>query len=283
MAAVTPSYSVDVALAVQRLRRQEGPGRDAEDARHVARADHREAERAVEGGGGRHRDRPVPEVGVRAGLGDDQERRVGHVAAVGQGHREAAVGVVVGAQPRVERGDDEQWVRGVPLERRPALDRLHDRGVEADPAVEQEVAVADAAQPDALERASLERVEQGAGRLDRVVGDAERAGVDVGGAAGEGRDRGVGADQAVGRLVERAVAGEHHHDVDALGRGAAREACRVAAAGRLGHLEVVIRAQRLLDDHAAPGRHRRRGRVDDEQDPHDGAGYRPCPTTLSAY
>ena len=104
----------------------------------------------------------------------------------------------------------------------------------------------------------------------------EAAGVDVRGAPGEGRDRGVGAHEAVGRLVERAVAGEHRDHLDALGRRAPGQARRVAPAGRLDHLEVVVGAQRLLDDHPAAGRHRRRGGVDDEQDTHDEAGYRPC-------
>ena len=55
----------------------------------------------------------------------------------------------------------------------------------------------------------------------------------------------------------------------------------MAAPGRLDHLEVVVRAQRLLDDHPPAGRHRRRGGVDDEEHAHDGAGYRSCRATPS--
>ena len=88
------------------------------------------------------------------------EGRVGHGLAVGEGDREAAVGVVVGAQPRVERGHHEERVGGVALERGAALDRLHHRGVEPDPAVEQEVAVADPAEPDAAERLAVQGVEE---------------------------------------------------------------------------------------------------------------------------
>ena len=40
----------------------------------------------------------------------------------------------------------------------------------------------------------------------------------------------------------------------------------------LGHLDVVLGAQRLLDPDALAGCHRRRGRVHDEQHPHDAAG-----------
>ena len=70
--------------------------------------------------------------------------------------------------------------------------------------------------------------------------------------------------------------GEDRHHLDALGRGTPGEPGRVAPAGRLDHLEVVVRAQRLLDDHPPAGRHRRRGGVDDEEDTHDEAGYRSC-------
>ena len=148
-----------------------------------------------------------------------------------------------------------------------------DRGVEADPAVEQEVAAVH------LARARCARNDRRSSEPSSCAvastgssGDAERAGVDVRGAAREGRERGLGADEPVGRLVQRAVAAEHRDDLDAPPGRAAGEAGRVPAPRRLRHLEVVLRAERLLDHHPLAGRHRRRGRVHDEQDAHDEAG-----------
>ena len=65
--------------------------------------------------------------------------------------------------------------------------------------------------------------------VDRVVGIPERARVDVRRPAGQRGERGRAVQQAVGRLVERAVAGEHRDDVEAVVRGGAREAGGVTA------------------------------------------------------
>ena len=113
-----------------------------------------------------------------------------------------------------------------------------------------------------------ERPQQLVGRVDRVGREAERPRVDVGRAAGERRERGVGVQEPVGGFVQRAVAGEHDDDVEPVVRGRAREAGRVAAPRRLGDLDLVLRGEQLADHHALAGRHRRRGRVDEEQDPH---------------
>jgi hypothetical protein len=48
-------------------------------------------------------------------------------------------------------------------------------------------------------------------------GQPDGAGEHVGGAAGQRGERGVGAGEPVGRLVEGAVAAEHHDHVDAVG------------------------------------------------------------------
>ena len=92
--------------------------------------------------------------------------------------------------------------------------------------MEQEAAAVHAPEPDPRERTPAERSEQRVGRGDRVERDPERAGVHVRRAAGERRERGVGAGQAVGGFVERAVAREHRDDVEAVVRGRAREAGR---------------------------------------------------------
>ena len=80
------------------------------------------------------------------------------------------------------------------------------------------------------------------GRRDRVVGHAERAGEHVGRTAGEHAERGVGAGDPGGDLVERAVAAVPDHHVDAASGGVVGEACGVAAPVGLDHLDVVAAA-----------------------------------------
>ncbi len=77
--------------------------------------------------------------------------------------------------------------------------------------------------------------------------------------------RGAGAGEPVGGLVERAVAAEHDDDLDAVERGAAGEAGGVAAPRRLRDLELVVCAEHPLHEHPPPRGHRRRGRVDDQR------------------
>ena len=66
------------------------------------------------------------------------------------------------------------------------------------------------------------------GRVDDVARDAEQLAEHVRRAAGQAGQRRVGPDQAVGGLVERAVAAERDDDVVALVRGLARQVGRVA-------------------------------------------------------
>ena len=91
---------------------------------------------------------------------------------------------------------------------------------------------------------------------DGVVGHAERAGEDVGAAAGKDAERGVGAGDAGGDLVERSVAAEPDHDVDASPSGVLREPDGVAAAVGLDHLHLVALRQRAVHDDRVAGRHR---------------------------
>ena len=99
------------------------------------------------------------------------------------------------------------------LHPRVGVDLLGGGGVEAGAAGEDEApAVGDAE----VDRARLEAVgaaEQVLGGVDDVVGDAERPRDDVGRAAGQHRDRDVGAGEPVGDLVERAVPAEGDDDV----------------------------------------------------------------------
>ncbi len=103
----------------------------------------------------------------------------------------------------------------------------------------------------------------------RIVGHAERAGEHVGAAAGEHAERGVGAGDAGGDLVQRAVAAEPDDDVDASTGGVLGESGGVAAAVGLDDLDVVAAGERSVDDDRVARRHRRRERVDDQQDAQD--------------
>ena len=144
------------------------------------------------------------------------------------------------------------------------------------------MAVTDPAEADALEGLAFQCVEQFRGRLDRVVGKAEAARVDVGGSAREGRECGLGADESVRRLVEGAVARKNRHHLNPFGGCASSQAGGVAPTGGLRDLEVVVGAERLLDHHAGASRDRRSRRIDDEKHPHEGAGYRPPLRNLPA-
>ena len=73
-------------------------------------------------------------------------------------------------------------------------------------------------------------------------------------------------------LVQRAVAAEADDDVDAAAGGVVGEAGGVAAAVRLDELDVVVRGQPAVHDDRVAGRHRRRERVHDQQDPQGADG-----------
>src|SRR5918994_5203783 len=147
---------------------------------------------------------------------------------------------------------------------------LDARGVEAHAGVEQEVAPVDRPQADAADRTVRQRVEQHAGRLDRVVGQPDRAGEHVGRAARQRRERAPGSGEAVGRLVEGAVPAEHHHHVDAGGGGTLCEPGGMTPPARLGHGHLVVGRQPLADHDPAARRHRRRRGVDQQEDLHSG-------------
>ena len=117
---------------------------------------------------------------------------------------------------------------------------------------------------------AVEGGQQLAGGLQRVAGDPDGAGEDVGGAAGQRGEGGGRPGQAVGRLVERAVAAHGHDHVDAVVGRAVGEALGVPPPARLGHGQIVIGGEGLGDDDPGPGGHRRRGGVDDQQDSHVG-------------
>ena len=172
----------------------------------------------------------------------------------------------------LERGGDVQRVGEVALELAVPLDPADDRGVETDAGVEEERSAVHETDTDPLGRAAPERPEELAGRVDGVRREAERARVHVRGAARQRCERRVGVEQTVGGLVQGSVTCEHDHDVEAVVRGRVREPGRVAAPRGLGDLDLVLGGQELADHDALAGRHRRRGGVDEEQDPHGPGG-----------
>jgi hypothetical protein len=159
-------------------------------------------------------------------------------------------------EPGGEAGVDEQRVAGVALERRPPLDLAHHLGVEPDADVEQEVPAVRRAEPDRLDGAPGQPGQQVTGRLDRVVREPHRPREHVGRPSRQHGERGVGAGEAVGRLVQRAVAAEDRDHLDADVGRALGEAGGVAPAAGLGEGHVVVGPEGLLDDHPTPGGHR---------------------------
>ncbi len=141
---------------------------------------------------------------------------------------------------------------GPALPRTAALHVLHHRSVEAHPTVKQEVPASGDPEPDPAHSGAVEGVEQPAGRVDRVVGHADDAGEHVGAPAGERGQCRISARQAVGGLIQRAIAAKHYHKVGAVGGCGARQEHGVAPPGSLRERHFVIGRQRLLDHHPAP-------------------------------
>lgn len=143
------------------------------------------------------------------------------------------------------------------------LDPADDARVETEAGAEGEPALRDALvlgprcargqpQADGALGAVAQRVQQGAGRLHDVIGQPQRAGEDIGGAAGDDGQPGMGVrigaacQQAVDDLVDRAVAAERHHQVDlpALG-GLPGEITGVPAVLRLRDLQLEVAGERV--------------------------------------
>ena len=136
-----------------------------------------------------------------------------------------------------------------------------------------------AAAPRPMRRCDPRRsdVDQLAGGVVGVVGDAERAREHVRRAAGQRRQRGRGPGEPAGGLVERAVAGEHGHDVVGLRRPRRAPARPRDPAGRLHDVESAQASRRMRSTPTrARGGHRRRGRVHHEEHAHGGEPYRQC-------
>ena len=106
-----------------------------------------------------------------------------------------------------------------------------------------------------------QRVQQGAGGLDRVAGQPERPAEDVRAAARHdgqvGNVRYVGgvdaAEQPVDDLVDGAVAAEDDDQVEAVGPGLGRELGGVAAVAGVRDLELEVGLQGAGEHLTGPG------------------------------
>ncbi len=130
-----------------------------------------------------------------------------------------------------------------------ALDPLDHSGVEADTGVEAEVAAVHLTETDRTKIGGVDARGEVFDGIDRVVRQADRASEHVGRPAGQHTERRVGAGDAGGDFVERAVTAETDHDVDAPAGGVVSETGGVTAPVGLDDLDVVTPAEATVDDH----------------------------------
>ncbi len=116
------------------------------------------------------------------------------------------------------------------------------------------------------------------GGSDRVARDAEGSGEDVCGAAGDDAHRHRAAGEAVGHLVDGAVAPERDDDVVGPPGGLAGQLGGVAAAPRVDHVDLDAGGEGAFHEPDLSGRDRAGLHVGDEKEPHSailGGSLRP--------
>jgi hypothetical protein len=145
------------------------------------------------------------------------------------------------------------------------VDALHHARVEPDSRGEGEMALARYAEVDAAGLEAVGHAEEVLGGVDDVVGDAERAAEDVGGAAGEGGEGGVGSGEAVGGLVDGSVAAEGDDHVVALVGGLAAELGGVGLGLGVDGVDLVAALEGVDDEVLEAVGDRARVRVDDHE------------------
>ena len=180
----------------------------------------------------------------------------------------------VAAQEDPDGGDGVEARAVAGLELRVGVDATDDAGVEAGAGGEGEQAAVDLAEVDPARVPVVGDAQQVLRGVDDVAADAEHPRVDVGRAARQAREWRVGAGEAVGGLVDRAVPAEGDHHVVALAGCLAAELRRVPGALRVDRLDLVAALERVDDQVLQPVGHRRRVRVDDDQHPLHGGGCR---------
>jgi hypothetical protein len=133
------------------------------------------------------------------------------------------------------------------------LDALHGGRVDSEAGAKSEVSLIGLREPDPSAAALLEGFQDLTGGLDGAVGKPERAGEDVGAAAGNDgevrkvRPRAI-AQQAVDDLVDRAITTQSDHQVAARLSGLDRELDGVATTLRLEDVDMQVGAQSSGED-----------------------------------
>jgi hypothetical protein len=171
----------------------------------------------------------------------------------------------VALRERRQGGGREVPLAQAGLEGGVAVDLLDDAGVEAHAGGEGEVALAGYPEVHALGLEAVGHAEEVLGGVDHVVGDAECPAEDVGGAAGQGREGGVGAGQAVGGLVDGAVAAEGDDHVVALFGRLPRELGCVGLGLGVDRVDLVAPLEGVDDQVLEPVGDRARVRVHDHE------------------
>ena len=148
------------------------------------------------------------------------------------------------------------------------LDLLDHGRVVPDAGVEAEVPPVHLAETNRSEISGVDPACEELDSLEWIVRQTERACEHVGGAARKHAERSVGARNASGNLVERAVAAVADHHVNATSGGVVGKTCRVAASVGLDDLDIVALAQSAVDDDGVACGHRRRERIHDQENFH---------------
>ena len=224
-------------------------------------------------------DRLLREIGERVGiLGQRGDAGLGPFSDGGLDlHRIPQVVAVIARQcrPAVVPG-----ARGR-LQFRILVDPLDHGGIDAGTAGEDEVAVVDQTEVDLPGAEVVGQRQQVLGRVDHVVGDAERAADHVGIAAGQEGHRDVSAGEAVDDLVDGAVTTEGHHQVVTAVLGVAADLGRVVLALGCLDLDLETPLEGIDDQVLEAVRDGRRIRVDDDQQALLGAVHARAPYVTS--
>jgi len=215
--------------------------------------------------------RPSPPAGGALGA-----RRSGRAGEVGVGVPDQADGQDGLLRAELSLAGEERFLEGVgsgeggegrgievglpvaALCRAVALDPGGGLGVEAAPAGEGEVAIVGEAEAHPAGLGVAGDPEDVVGGLGRIGGDAEVAGKDIHGAAGDDRQRGVAARHAVDHLVDQAVAPEGDQQLGPAVDGVPGDVDPGVAGMRLGHAELEAglegRRHQVLERRGHPAR-----------------------------
>ena len=158
------------------------------------------------------------------------------------------------AQERRDRALDEVERPEALLQARVAVHALDDARVQPHAGREREVAAVDDPEVDGARRPAVGGVQQLLGGVDDVGRDPEQLRDDVVRAAGQAGQRRARAGEAVGGLVDRAVAAERDDDVVVRGGGLAAQLDRVALGLGVDRRDLVAALERVERRGSSAGR-----------------------------